>query len=269
MSSVLLPPSSLGTVSTSENDTTSFIVALSGPTSSGKTTIATALTSIFPVSTIHIIHADDFYKSDSKIPIHSTGVQDWDCAEALDLIKFRQTLLNVRAGATVPDQVVKQGAVQDHVDTALSSLDKDLIENLSSGVASWPAALAERRVIIVEGFLLFGQGVQQQLSDLFDLKILLRSTREAAQRRRASRNGYVTLEGFWQDPEGYFEDVVWPNYEAEHAFLFDNGDVEGEVKRSEDGLEKDIVMVGPLDHTSLEELCQWVLKCINIGLERQ
>lgn len=47
--------------------------------------------------------------------------------------------------------------------------------------------------------------------------------------RRAGRAGYVTLEGFWEDPPGYVEKIVWPNYVRDHGFLFRDGDVEGDV----------------------------------------
>jgi len=50
-----------------------------------------------------------------------------------------------------------------------------------------------------------------------------------AKRRREARSGYVTLEGFWEDPPGYVDKIVWPNYVKEHAFLFEGGDVEAEV----------------------------------------
>lgn len=38
----------------------------------------------------------------------------------------------------------------------------------------------------------------------------------------------MTIEGFWEDPPGYVDKVVWPNYVKDHAFLFVNGDVEGQ-----------------------------------------
>lgn len=38
----------------------------------------------------------------------------------------------------------------------------------------------------------------------------------------------MTIEGFWEDPPGYVDDVVWPNYVKNHAFLFQDGNVEGQ-----------------------------------------
>jgi len=44
----------------------------------------------------------------------------------------------------------------------------------------------------------------------------------------------VTLEGFWEDPPGYVDKIVWPNYVKEHAFLFHGGDVEGGVLQDQE-----------------------------------
>lgn len=115
--------------------------------------------------------------------------------------------------------------------------------------------------MLVEGFLLFGDGVREELGRLFDLAILLRATRASAGRRRASRNGYVTLEGFWQDPPGYFEDVVWPNYVKEHGYLFEDGDVEGEAVKSTEGEMKE-VKIGRVSDVGLGMVCEWVVGCI-------
>jgi nicotinamide/nicotinate riboside kinase len=60
-----------------------------------------------------------------------------------------------------------------------------------------------------------------------DIKLFLRTTYEKAKKRREARDGYVTLEGFWADPPGYVDKIVWPNYVEEHAWMFEGGDVEG------------------------------------------
>jgi len=36
--------------------------------------------------------------------------------------------------------------------------------------------------------------------------------------------------GFWADPPGYFDKIVWPNYCQDHKYLFIDGDVEGSIK---------------------------------------
>jgi nicotinamide/nicotinate riboside kinase len=67
------------------------------------------------------------------------------------------------------------------------------------------------------------------LQPQLDIRLFLRTSEEQAKKRRAKRAGYATLEGFWEDPPGYVENIVWPNYVRDHAFLFKDGDVEGEV----------------------------------------
>lgn len=65
-----------------------------------------------------------------------------------------------------------------------------------------------------------------------DIKILLRVSYAKAKARREARSGYVTLEGFWEDPPGYVDKIVWPNYVEDHKFMFKEEDVEGELKKS-------------------------------------
>jgi nicotinamide/nicotinate riboside kinase len=65
--------------------------------------------------------------------------------------------------------------------------------------------------------------------DTFDVKLFLRTNYETAKRRREARSGYVTLEGFWADPPGYVDKIVWPNYVKDHKYLFHDDNVEGEI----------------------------------------
>lgn len=63
-----------------------------------------------------------------------------------------------------------------------------------------------------------------------DIKLFLRVSYAKAKARREARSGYVTLEGFWEDPPGYVDKIVWPNYVEDHRWMFENGDVEGDLK---------------------------------------
>lgn len=67
--------------------------------------------------------------------------------------------------------------------------------------------------------------IQSQL----DIKLFLRVSYEKAKARREARSGYVTLEGFWEDPPGYVDKIVWPNYVEDHKWMFEDGDVEGKL----------------------------------------
>lgn len=41
----------------------------------------------------------------------------------------------------------------------------------------------------------------------------------------------MTLEGFWEDPPGYVDKIVWPNYVHNHEWMFENGNVEEDFKQ--------------------------------------
>ena len=212
------------------------LLALSGPSSCGKTTLARLLTRIFPHSSI--LHADDYYLPDSQIPIHN-GVQDWDCAEAMDIKRLVTALKRIKAGETVD-------AVRDGLPTtetpeaagAKSIVNEEVLRRLQNEVVTWEAAIRKQRqewkrasLVIVDGFLLYGESMREVREQL-DIKILLCSKYEDSKRRREGREGYETLEGYWQDPPGYFDRIVWPNYIKNHEFLFKGGDVQGHVNEA-------------------------------------
>jgi nicotinamide/nicotinate riboside kinase len=63
-----------------------------------------------------------------------------------------------------------------------------------------------------------------------DIKLFLRVSYAKAKARREARSGYVTLEGFWEDPPGYVDKIVWPNYVEDHKWMFEDEDVEGKLR---------------------------------------
>lgn len=129
------------------------------------------------------------------------------------------------------------------------------------GKSRW---LNQRKLLIVDGFLLFpSPPLPAALPLLFDVKVLLRVNRDVAKERREARPGYVTLDGFWSDPPGYFDDVVWPNYVESHARYFLKGNVEGEV---DEGKSKGGVHIGPREGRVVEVL-EWVVNVIRGGVE--
>lgn len=251
-----------------------LLIALSGPTSSGKTSIATALSSIFSDSLV--IHEDDFYKPDSQIPLNK-GLQDWDCAEALDLQRFAKVLQRLERGQLDGglEGLVTQGNYEADGVHGVQAIGEGLLDQLRKEVEAWPFALKRRKIVIVDGFLLFGKSVRGQLvpphsdasstlkprQDIFHIRILLRASYQDAKSRRQARNGYVTLEGFWQDPPAYFDDIVWPNFVEEHSHLFDHGDVERGARRVSDADEK--IFLGPVKpEGGLETVLRWVVETL-------
>lgn len=76
--------------------------------------------------------------------------------------------------------------------------------------------------IIIEGFLLF---CDADVCDNIDNKFFVNASRQVLKERRESRKGYVTLQGYWVDPPGYFDQVVWPQ------FVLWNGHIIDETRR--------------------------------------
>ncbi|CAK7230309.1 ribosylnicotinamide kinase [Sporothrix curviconia] len=87
------------------------------------------------------------------------------------------------------------------------------------------------RICIFDGFLLYSEETRATMEQI-DVRLFLRVSHAKATQRREARDGYVTLEGFWQDPPGYVDKIVWPNYVKAHKWLFDDGDVEGTPNRA-------------------------------------
>ena len=203
------------------------------------------------------------------------GMQDWDCADSLDLEKLREVLLRVKEEAgEVPKDLVRQGNFEDGVH-GVKGIHEASIEMIRDRVARWSEELKWRRkIVIVDGFLLFGRSVSSQIGSLFDRKILLRASYLEAKRRREARNGYVTLEGFWEDPPDYFDKIVWPNYIEEHGFLLTHG---GDVEKEEKDFDEtngtrpsqEKVFVSPISpQGGLDGLLEWVVGILWEDLQR-
>ncbi|QIW98078.1 hypothetical protein AMS68_003596 [Peltaster fructicola] len=207
------------------------LLGISGPSSSGKTTLARLLRSILLQGGHHafIIHEDDFYVTDQQIPIHEkTGLQDWDCIEAIDVGAFEQALRHIKDHGASPPHLQSK---EDQNSVGKVDIDDRTITRLVN--SSRATHLPQKSVVaIIDGFLLYTPALEAVYS-LMDVRMFLPLTRDLMISRRSARSGYVTLEGFWEDPPGYVEEVVWPNYAKDHAFLFNDGDVEGELKKEQ------------------------------------
>lgn len=113
---------------------------------------------------------------------------------------------------------------------AASVIRDDIIATLRSQTQSYLRTHLSphpHTILITDGFLLLAHSLPT-LRALFSTKILLRASYADAKARRERRRAYVTLDGFWEDPEGYFDGVVWPAWGEEHTWLERGGDVEGE-----------------------------------------
>jgi nicotinamide/nicotinate riboside kinase len=253
-----------------------FLIAISGPSSSGKTTLSRLLRDIFtplspraPSPSTSTLSASPspapIYRPEEQLPFRA-GVRDWDCAAAIDIPALVQALEYVRREGRSPEWLVSKedgnavgpSGVAPEVVGELKSVVRDAVgEGMGKGRG--------RRVVIVDGFLLLGESVKE-VRQLFDLRVLLRADYESAKRRREARKGYVTLEGFWEDPPGYVDDVVWPGFVEEHGFLFEGGDVEGKV--DEEVVKRLDVRVCPgMGKWTMEEVLRWSVGVILMELK--
>ncbi|KAF2666863.1 P-loop containing nucleoside triphosphate hydrolase protein [Microthyrium microscopicum] len=203
--------------------TTTILVAISGPSCSGKTTLARLLRDALTPHAF-ILHEDDFYLPDSQIPLVRTAdgreLADWDCLESINVRALEDMLAHIRTTGSLKSGFDSQedqnelGTV-DIDEAAIADVKKRLKGAVKDGV----------RIAIVDGFLLFAEGMRG-VRDKFDVRLLLTAEYMVIKRRREARKGYVTLDGFWEDPEGYVDAVVWPNYVKDHKFLYKGGDID-------------------------------------------
>ncbi|KAL3464087.1 hypothetical protein BJX64DRAFT_276047 [Aspergillus heterothallicus] len=266
------------------------IIALSGPSSSGKTTLARLLQRIFahldigsddgtqaqaPRISTFIIHEDDFYHPDDKIPYTTAKsgarIQDWDCVEALDTTFLSASLRYVHEHGHLPPRLKSKEDLNDvspnsGVDDALIEELKGIVRDKLSGLGPrLPAGEGKRTLAILEGFLLFAPPVAsgdkdntghplRPVHDQIDVHLFLPAPYDSVKERREKRSGYVTIgpaptpdlpqrssvsepgedekkeldleaeddrppQNFWTDPPGYVDDIVWPRYVRDHAWL--------------------------------------------------
>ncbi|TGJ85221.1 hypothetical protein E0Z10_g3548 [Xylaria hypoxylon] len=222
-----------------------FVVGISGASSSGKTTLARLLRDVFPHT--FILHEDDFYRPENELP-SKHGLLDWDCAESINFEDMARALEHIIAEGTFPPFV---DSLEDQNTVGKCTVPESAISAAKSRVEAWMApgqpghaifssSSPNLRLCILDGFLLFGPDppLRRITDELLDIKFFLTVSRQKATARREGRDGYVTLEGFWTDPPGYVEKIVWPNYMESHAWLFEDGDVEkrlkGEILREKD-----------------------------------
>lgn len=189
---------------------------------------------------------------------------DWDCAEALSIPDIVNSLDYIHQNGTFPvsthplshraNHGIQMRAAKPSLTSSQPDLDSkedqnsvgkcpvpdSVIDEMKVSVKKWTeegglghgiltSSPHPIRLCIFDGFLLYAQSmisVQPQI----DIKMFLRVSYAKAKARREARSGYVTLEGFWEDPPGYVDKIVWPNYVEDHKFMFQDGDVEGALK---------------------------------------
>ncbi|KAI9320635.1 P-loop containing nucleoside triphosphate hydrolase protein [Dichotomocladium elegans] len=220
-----------------------FIIGISGPSCSGKTTVTRILEKLLKHTVV--IYQDDYYKSDSEIPIDpETQLANWDCPDALDFDKMNACLSHVLKHKKLPDDFVSTEANNTHDGStalsreALTRLAESLSEHLGDG-------MEETLFVIVDGFLLYWD---MALISQIHCRAFFMASYETLKKRREERNGYLTPGG---DPPGYFDDIVWPQYVRWNRHLLrKNGD-----SNTEHGTVEGVLTLDT-DRLSIEESAQ-------------
>jgi nicotinamide/nicotinate riboside kinase len=209
------------------------------------------------------------------------GLLDWDCVEALsisDIVKslkyihengifpVSQRPLSHRSSHGIPHRISKPlltssqpdlDSKEDQNSVGTCPVPDEKIEDLKARVKAWMepgnpghgilnAPADPVKLYVFDGFLLYSRSMSS-VQPQMDIKMFLRVSYAKAKARREARSGYVTLEGFWEDPPGYVDKIVWPNYVEDHKWMFEDENVEGKLK--EDALQ------------------DWNIKCPGDGLD--
>ncbi|GAA5939440.1 ribosylnicotinamide kinase [Sporobolomyces koalae] len=216
---------------TTTTSTSVILVAIGGPTCSGKTTLAKHLDRIIPTS--RLVFQDDFAPSSDQIPIHPEWkFQDWDDPEgAIDWERQRRAIKFVKSSkdGNLPVEHYSHDHLNEQVPVPIDpELQRAWTDKFNKLIEARRAQGIETTVVIMEGFLMLYdlESIKQ-----FDVKFFVREDYDTLKRRRHERHGYHTTEGaLWRDPPDYWDKCVWPAYLKAHQPLFVNRDHErGEI----------------------------------------
>ncbi|KAI8145768.1 P-loop containing nucleoside triphosphate hydrolase protein [Fennellomyces sp. T-0311] len=222
-------------------------IGISGPSCSGKTTVTRILQRLLKQTVV--IYQDDFFKPDSEIPLDEKTQQDnWDCPDALDFRRLDESIKYVLEHKELPERYKSNEANNTH--DGSSSLSPEAFVRLQSVISRLKQN--DTLFLIVDGFMLYWD---QSLCERLDCKIFITASYDTLKQRRESRQGYATKEGYWTDPPGYFDSIVWPQYIKWNKHLFqgeDHSEIEHEAVQD--------VLVLDTDKHSIEETAAAVVK---------
>ena len=168
----------------------------------------------------------------------------------MDWTLLKSTLEHVKKNGHLPEDSFSK---EDQNEVGPNDVPDEVVEQYRRQVKT------NVTICLLDGFLLYPTP-DWDVPDLpMDVKLFVRTTLDRVMARRGKRSGYVTLEGFWADPPGYIEEVVWPNYERAHKWMFEGGNCnDGNVKSHVDGIE-----VAPgKGEKSMKELLDWAVEVI-------
>lgn len=183
-------------------------------------------------------------RSQGTFPVRNTGRRiKHRSSHGVATVAFPLPLTEIRVDSCLPETSVSPLLMQPFVDSKEDQnsvgpcpASEEKIAAMKAKVHAWlqpgqPGhdvfnSTSSFRMCVLDGFLLYSPPKFSQVMSLIDTKFFLQVSRAKATQRREARDGYVTLEGFWKDPPGYVEKIVWPNYVEAHKWMFENGEVE-------------------------------------------
>ena len=141
----------------------SLVIGIAGGTGSGKTTLMRALVEEFGDS-IAVISHDNYYRAHDEMPFDERCNLNYDHPDALETELLIRHLRQLRAGSSILCPVY---------DYAEHNRSKQVLR------------IAPRKVIVVEGILIFQN---KSLRDLLDIKIFVETDADVRILRRALRD---------------------------------------------------------------------------------
>ena len=141
-----------------------LIIGIAGGTGSGKTTVVNKIIQELPTDEVCVISQDSYYNATDNLSYAERTKINFDHPRAIDFDLIIEHLKDLKAGKTV-DQPVYSFVTHNRT--------KDVIKT------------HPRKVIIVEGILIFNN---EQLRDLFDIKIFVHADTDERLIRRVRRD---------------------------------------------------------------------------------
>jgi nicotinamide/nicotinate riboside kinase len=136
---------------------------------------------------------------------------------------MHQTIEYIKANGSFPPDFSSHDHLNSQPDCPISESIFSKWASRFASLSTWLPADGVR-LMLADGFLLY---YDPAVRSSMEVKIFLRTPKEVLKQRREQRPGYATAEGtVWKDPEGYFDNIVWPAYELAHKDVFTNQDVE-------------------------------------------
>lgn len=145
-----------------------LLVGISGPSCSGKTTLARLLRDIWPST--FILHEDDFYLTDAQIPVKD-GIQDWDCLESIDIATLRSSLEFIKGHGTLPPDLESK---EDQNSVGKSGVDQTTVEAWKRNEVMEAVRKSGLRIAVFDGFLLYSEQMMETWK-LLDVRVFLRA----------------------------------------------------------------------------------------------